>query len=59
LHQESQQITTLELKIATQKSRIAELEGNLALFQENANKVAKENLVLQERLTKLVREVRE
>eukprot|EP00095_Tigriopus_kingsejongensis_P003476 maker-scaffold264_size232020-snap-gene-0.9 protein:Tk03476 transcript:maker-scaffold264_size232020-snap-gene-0.9-mRNA-1 annotation:"iduronate 2-sulfatase" len=54
---EMQQITSLELRITTQKSRIAELEGSLVLAQESTNKIRKESLVHQEKIKQLVKEV--
>ena len=54
---DNQQITSLELKMATQKSRVAELEGSLTLAQENTNKVRKQALLDQEKVTAMVKEV--
>lgn len=54
---EAQQITSLELRVSTQKSRIAELEGSLILAQESTNKIRKESLVHQDKISHLLREV--
>ena len=55
---EGQQVTSLELRVSTQRSRIAELEGSLVLVQDATNKLRKEGLVLQEKNAELSREVR-
>ncbi|XP_059086877.1 trichohyalin-like isoform X2 [Tigriopus californicus] len=54
---EAQQITSLELRVSTQKSRIAELEGSLVLAQESTNKIRKESLVHQDKISRLLREI--
>ncbi len=51
-------MTSLELRVSTQKSRIAELEGSLVMAQEANNKVRKEGLVQQERNADLKKEVK-
>ena len=45
LSDESHVATSQELRIATQKSRIAELEGSLTLASENTNNIRKQNIV--------------
>ena len=55
---EGQQVTTLELRVSTQRSRIAELEGSLVLVQEATNKLRKEGLVTQDKHAELAREAR-
>ena len=45
LSDESHVVTSQELRIATQKSRIAELEGSLTLASENTNNIRKQNIV--------------
>ena len=54
---DNQQITSLELKMTTQKSRVSELEGSLNLSQESTNKVRKQALLDQEKLTATGKEV--
>ena len=54
---DNQQITSLELKMATLKSRVSELEGSLSFAQENTNKVRQQALFDQERLTTIMKEV--
>ena len=53
---EGQQVTSLELRVSTQRSRIAELEGSLVLVQETTNKLRKEGLVTQDKNAELARE---
>ena len=53
---EGQQVTSLELRVSTQRSRIAELEGSLVLVQDATNKLRKEGLVVQEKNAELSRE---
>ena len=43
--------------MATQKSRIAELEGNVSIVQEAANKAKKDFLAARERTAKQAHEV--
>ena len=50
-------MTSLELKASTQKSRIAELEGSLNSSYESNNKAKKDHLILQEKHSRLNREV--
>merc|ERR1712038_488704 len=54
---EGQQVTSLELRVSTQRSRIAELEGSLVLVQDATNKLRKEGLVVQEKNAELSREL--
>ena len=54
---DNQQITALELKMTTQKSRVTELEGSLNLSQESTNKVRKQGLLDQEKLAVTMKEV--
>ena len=54
---DNQQITALELKMTTQKSRVSELEGSLNLSQESTNKVRKQALLDQEKLAATMKEV--
>lgn len=56
LFAESQSVTSLELKCATQSSRVAELEGNLGLASEKNTNLSKELLLLQERHNRLIKE---
>ena len=51
-------MTSLELKMATLKSRVTELEGSLNFSQENTNKVRQQALMDQEKLSTLMKEVR-
>ena len=53
---EGQQVTSLELRVSTQRSRIAELEGSLVLAQEATNRLRKEGLVVQDKNAELSRE---
>lgn len=53
---EAQQVTSLELRVSTQRSRIAELEGSLVLVQETTNKLRKEGLVILDKNAELSRE---
>ena len=53
---EGQQVTSLELRVSTQRSRIAELEGSLVLAQETTNALRKEGLLMQDRNAELARE---
>ena len=53
---EGQQVTSLELRVSTQRSRIAELEGSLVLVQETTNKLRKEGLVILDKNAELSRE---
>ena len=57
MSREGQQITSLELRVSTQKSRIAELEGSLVLAQDSSNKVRKSMLMEQEQVHALEKEV--
>ena len=57
MSRESQQITSLELRVSTQKSRIAELEGSLVLAQEGTNKVRKDGLLSQDKNSGLRKEI--
>jgi len=57
ISQDNQQLTSLELRLTTQKSRLAELEGSLGLAHENANKVRQKSLQDQERMTSLTKEL--
>ena len=50
-------MTSLELKMATLKSRVTELEGSLNFSQENTNKVRQQALMDQEKLSTLMKEV--
>ena len=50
-------MTSLELKMATLKSRVTELEGSLTFSQENTNKVRQQALMDQEKLSALMKEV--
>ena len=50
-------MTSLELKMATLKSRVTELEGSLSFSQENTNKVRQQALMDQEKLSTLMKEV--
>ena len=50
-------MTALELRVSTQKSRIAELEGSLVLAQESTNKVRKEALIHQDKISDQMKEV--
>jgi uncharacterized coiled-coil protein SlyX len=50
-------MTSLELRVSTQKSRIAELEGSLVLAQEATNRIRKENLVMHDKNTEMGKEV--
>ena len=50
-------MTSLELKVATLKSRIAELEGNLSQAHETCQKDRKEVLIQQEKNESLSKEV--
>ena len=54
-----QNVTSLELKSNSQKSRIAELEGCLQLSQENMNKIRKQSLTFQEKISTLNKELDE
>ena len=54
---DNQQMTSLELKMATLKSRVTELEGSLNFSQENTNKVRQQALMDQEKLSTLMKEV--
>ena len=51
-------MTSLELKMATLKSRVTELEGSLNFSQENTNKVRQQALMDQEKLSTLMKEVK-
>lgn len=55
--QDSRQVTTLELRASTQKSRIAELESSLVLAHESANSLRKEGLIQQDKVSQIQREV--
>lgn len=55
--QEMRKMTTLELKISSQKSRILELEGSLEMAEESANNMRKEQLMLQDKFNHLTRKV--
>lgn len=50
-------MTSLELKMATLKSRVTELEGSLTFSQENTNKVRQQALMDQEKVSTLMKEV--
>ena len=55
--QDNQQMTSMELRMNTQKSRLTELEGCLNLAQENTNKVRQQSLLDQEKVTGLMKEL--
>lgn len=57
MSKESQQLTSLELKNASQKSRISEMEGSMNMAQENSAKIRKQALVYQEKISNLTNEV--
>ena len=57
MSKENQLLTTLELKSASQKSRISEMEGSLNMAQENSAKIRKQALVHQEKISALTNEV--
>lgn len=54
---ENQVVTSHELRIATQKSRILELEGSLNLANENTNNIRKRNLLHLDKIENLKRDV--
>lgn len=57
MSKENQLLTSLELKSASQKSRISEMEGSLNMAQENSAKIRKQALVYQEKISALTSEV--
>jgi len=54
---ESQLLTSLELKTASQKSRISEMEGSLNMAHENSAKIRKQAMIYQEKIAALTNEV--
>jgi hypothetical protein len=54
---ESQLLTSLELKTASQKSRISEMEGSLNMAHENSAKIRKQAMIYQEKIAALNNEV--
>ena len=50
-------MTTLELRISTQKSRIAELENSIALSNETNDKVREDYLMLKDKFARLKHDV--
>ena len=54
---ESQLLTSLELKTASQKSRISEMEGSLNMAHENSAKIRKQAMIYQEKIAALINEV--
>jgi chromosome segregation ATPase len=52
-------VTSLELKASTQKSRIAELEGSLEMVEENTNKIRKNSLMFQEKISSINKDLDE
>lgn len=59
LAKSGQEITLMELKLSTQRSRTAELEGSLAMAQEKASAIRKQTLVDHEKIAAMAREVSE
>ena len=51
-------LTCLELKTASQKSRISEMEGSLNMAHENSAKIRKQAMVYQEKIASLNKEVK-
>ena len=52
-------MTCLELKTASQKSRICEMEGSLNMAHENSAKIRKQAMVYQEKIAFLSKEVKQ
>ena len=50
-------LTSLELKTASQKSRISEMEGSLNMAHENSAKIRKQAMIYQEKIAALINEV--
>ena len=52
-------MTCLELKTASQKSRICEMEGSLNMAHDNSAKIRKQAMVYQEKIAFLSKEVKQ
>ena len=58
MSKENQLLTCLELKTASQKSRICEMEGSLNMAHDNSAKIRKQAMVYQEKIAFLSKEVK-